>query len=477
MIAKLRTALVAIIIAAIPAAARARDTAPSYATFASHGATLAYTAYGSGPIVVVLAGGPGLNAAYMAPLARIIAADGYRAIVLDQRGTGRSVAAGSVRADLTMRGTVADIDALRVALHQERLTFVTHSFGGGMALAYAAAHPTAVARMILIGSVGTDLAGVEVFGKILMTHLSANERAQYAVAQRANDGAKALDIQLLAEFDDRAKARATIASEPHPFIYPKISDAIYTDFAQNYHVASALRRVRAHVTLLTGSDDAARAMEPTLRQTFPNATRAYVPHSGHWPWIENVPFFDRALRTALYRELAVRACSDTQSIACVKSRGTKHVLARSMLERARHAKLFFGEYMPNIVETAVAAGTFKTLVAAVTAAGLADTLSSPGPFTVFAPSDDAFAKLPAGTVEALLADIPKLKKILTYHVVSGDVRAADVAKLHEAKTVEGSNVHIHANGGVKINESNVTTADIACSNGVIHVVDAVLLPK
>ena len=148
-----------------------------------------------------------------------------------------------------------------------------------------------------------------------------------------------------------------------------------------------------------------------------------------------------------------------------------------MLGRARHANPFSGEYMSNIVETAVAAGTFKTLVAAVTAAGLADTLSSPGPFTVFAPNDEAFAKLPAGTVDALLADIPKLTKILTYHVVSGDVRATDVAKLHEAKTVEGSNVHIHANGGVKINESNVITADIACSNGVIHVVDAVLLPK
>ena len=134
-------------------------------------------------------------------------------------------------------------------------------------------------------------------------------------------------------------------------------------------------------------------------------------------------------------------------------------------------------HMPNIVETAVAAGSFKTLVAAVTAAGLADTLSSPGPFTVFAPNDEAFAKLPAGTVEALLADIPKLKKILTYHVVSGDVRAADVTKLKEAKTVEGSMVHVHVNGGVKINESNIVTADIACDNGVIHVIDAVLLPK
>ena len=132
--------------------------------------------------------------------------------------------------------------------------------------------------------------------------------------------------------------------------------------------------------------------------------------------------------------------------------------------------------MANIVETAKSAGTFNTLVAAVTAAGLADTLSSPGPFTVFAPNDAAFAKLPAGTVESLLADIPKLTKILTYHVVSGDVRAADVVKLHEAKTVEGSAVHIPANGTVKVNEATVIATDIACDNGVIHVIDTVLIP-
>jgi uncharacterized surface protein with fasciclin (FAS1) repeats len=133
--------------------------------------------------------------------------------------------------------------------------------------------------------------------------------------------------------------------------------------------------------------------------------------------------------------------------------------------------------MPNIVQTAVQAGTFKTLTAAVTAAGLADTLSGPGPFTVFAPNDEAFAKLPAGTVDALLADIPKLTKILTYHVVAGNIKAADVVKLHDAKTVEGTNLHIHANGGVKINDSNVIATDIACENGVIHVIDTVLLPN
>ena len=105
--------------------------------------------------------------------------------------------------------------------------------------------------------------------------------------------------------------------------------------------------------------------------------------------------------------------------------------------------------MADIVDTAVSAGSFTTLVAAVQAAGLVDTLKGAGPFTVFAPTDEAFAKLPAGTVEALLNDIPKLTKILTYHVVSGKVLAADVVKLTSAKTVEGSEVKIDASNGVK----------------------------
>lgn len=133
--------------------------------------------------------------------------------------------------------------------------------------------------------------------------------------------------------------------------------------------------------------------------------------------------------------------------------------------------------MSDIVDTAIQAGSFSTLVSAVKAAGLVDTLKGEGPFTVFAPTDEAFAKLPAGTVEGLLQDIPKLKKILTYHVVSGKVMAADVVKLKSAKTVEGSEVKIDAsNGGVKINNASVATPDVAADNGVIHVIDTVLLP-
>jgi len=135
--------------------------------------------------------------------------------------------------------------------------------------------------------------------------------------------------------------------------------------------------------------------------------------------------------------------------------------------------------MHNIIDTAVAAGNFKTLAAALTAAGLVDTLTGTGPFTVFAPTDEAFAKLPDGTVEKLLKDVPKLKAILTYHVVSGKVMAADVMKLDgkSAKTVNGAELNIGTQGGVKLNSNvHVTKTDIECSNGVIHVVDAVLMP-
>jgi uncharacterized surface protein with fasciclin (FAS1) repeats len=133
--------------------------------------------------------------------------------------------------------------------------------------------------------------------------------------------------------------------------------------------------------------------------------------------------------------------------------------------------------MADIVDVAVSAGTFKTLVAAVKAAGLVETLKGKGPFTVFAPNDDAFAKLPKGTVEGLLADLPKLKSILTYHVVAGRVTAADVMKLTTAKTVQGQSVTFQTNGGVKVNGANVVTADVQADNGIIHVIDTVILPK
>jgi len=134
----------------------------------------------------------------------------------------------------------------------------------------------------------------------------------------------------------------------------------------------------------------------------------------------------------------------------------------------------------DIVDTAVAAGSFKTLAAALQAADLVDTLKGKGPFTVFAPTDQAFAKLPAGTLDDLLKpeNKAKLAAILTYHVVPGTVMATQAAKLPSAKTVNGASLTIHAMGGkVMVDNATITKTDIACSNGVIHVVDTVLLPK
>ncbi len=134
----------------------------------------------------------------------------------------------------------------------------------------------------------------------------------------------------------------------------------------------------------------------------------------------------------------------------------------------------------DIVETAVAAGSFTTLAKALAAADLVQTLKGPGPFTVFAPTDEAFAKLPAGTLESLLqpANKAKLQRILTYHVVPGTVRAADVVKLNAARAVSGDTIMIATqNGAVTVDSAKVVKTDIAASNGVIHVIDTVILPK
>ncbi|MFX1540556.1 MAG: fasciclin domain-containing protein [Promethearchaeota archaeon] len=133
--------------------------------------------------------------------------------------------------------------------------------------------------------------------------------------------------------------------------------------------------------------------------------------------------------------------------------------------------------MENIVKIAKDAGQFNTLLTAATAAGLAETLSNDGPFTVFAPTDDAFSALPEGTVEALLKDTEKLKTILLYHVVAGKYKAEDVVSKDAIKTVQGQSIHIDASDGVKVDDAHVIKADIEAENGVIHIIDKVILPN
>ena len=133
--------------------------------------------------------------------------------------------------------------------------------------------------------------------------------------------------------------------------------------------------------------------------------------------------------------------------------------------------------MPDIVDIAVGAGSFQTLVTAVQVANLVDALKSPGPFTVFAPNDDAFAKLPPGTITTLVQNVPQLTRILMFHVVSGKFMKADLAKLGFVTSLEGSPIKIDCSDGFEVKNATVVAADIEADNGVIHVIDTVLLPS
>jgi uncharacterized surface protein with fasciclin (FAS1) repeats len=172
-------------------------------------------------------------------------------------------------------------------------------------------------------------------------------------------------------------------------------------------------------------------------------------------------------------------CMKEERLLDVRSRFTKAVAAMAI------ATILIGgaalstraDSDKDIVDTAVAAGSFNTLAKALSQAGLVDTLKGAGPFTVFAPTDEAFAKLPAGTLEALLKDKEKLTAVLTYHVVPGKLMAAEVVKLQSAKTVEGQDVMISIMGGVMVNDAHVVKTDIVATNGVIHVIDKVILPN
>ncbi|MFN9472587.1 fasciclin domain-containing protein [Acidovorax sp.] len=151
-------------------------------------------------------------------------------------------------------------------------------------------------------------------------------------------------------------------------------------------------------------------------------------------------------------------------------------MKKTLVALALTAGATFGAMAQDIVDTAVKAGNFKTLVAAVQAAGLVDTLKGPGPFTVFAPTDEAFAKIPKATLDGLLKDKAALTKVLTYHVVPGKVMAKDV-KAGKVKTVQGQEITVSTNMGVMVDQSKVIATDVAASNGVIHAIDTVMMPK
>lgn len=151
-------------------------------------------------------------------------------------------------------------------------------------------------------------------------------------------------------------------------------------------------------------------------------------------------------------------------------------MKKTLIALALSVGASFAVHAKDIVDTAVSAGNFKTLATALQAAGLVDTLKGPGPFTVFAPTDEAFAKIPKAQLDALLKDKAKLTAVLTYHVVPGKVLAKDV-KAGSVKTVQGSALTVSTGSGVKVDSANVTATDILADNGVIHVIDSVVMPK
>jgi uncharacterized surface protein with fasciclin (FAS1) repeats len=155
---------------------------------------------------------------------------------------------------------------------------------------------------------------------------------------------------------------------------------------------------------------------------------------------------------------------------------SENMMKKTLIASLLSIGMAFSAQAKDIVDTAVAAGNFKTLATALTAAGLVDTLKGKGPFTVFAPTDEAFAKVPKADLDALLKDKAKLTSVLTYHVVAGKVMAADV-KAGKVKTVQGSELTVTTMGGVKVDNANVIKTDIVADNGVIHVIDAVVIPK
>ncbi len=265
---------------------------------ASDGAHLSYRYFGSGPIVIVVAGGPGLDAEYMRPVAEDIAADGYRAVLPDLRGTGYSRDAGKSLDFMSETGSVADLESLRQSLQADRVILVGHSFGGAMVQAYASAHPDRVARLILVDSTGTDLkpAPDEALAQAWMKRLSPQEKADYAAARARGDIEAAIRIKFHATITDPARADAFIAALK-PQADPVASARISADYRANYHVTRY--DPDFPVTIIYGENDWIRAWQSQMSVVYPKATIDLIPDAGHFSWIDQPALFASLIAAAL----------------------------------------------------------------------------------------------------------------------------------------------------------------------------------
>jgi len=258
---------------------------PNLRTYATSCKPLAYQEYGKGKPIVLLAGGPGMNPAYMAPVAEMLASGGRRVLLLHQRGTGKSADAISCRDRVNLAGDIADLEALRTHLKLEKLTIAGHSWGGMLAMAYAQKHPDRVASLLLVDTGPMDHSAYPTEEAAVRARLTPAERT---ALKKARNGAQTETIERNAFFADAGNAKRLLESIPsgEPLWYESIGDFVGPDL-NTFDVIQGMRTLKAPVTLVFGRVDPGFFIVGQIREVQPNSKLIVVEHAGHYPWLED----------------------------------------------------------------------------------------------------------------------------------------------------------------------------------------------
>jgi proline iminopeptidase len=259
---------------------------------------LTYRSCGTGAAVILLPGGPGLDAEYMLAVATAVTADGRQAVLIEQRGTGRSRSAIGDGRHLTVVGSVEDVDAVRRDLDVAHVTLVGHSFGGAIAQAYAAAHPDHVDRLVLMDSVGPNLQPSKTPLDSWRSRLPRAELAAFDAARARGDRLAAMKIKFLGSFYHRRRGLTFVRNLKDAEFHPDVAP-LADDYARNFDVKVSAGRVHFPVIIMSGEIDWIRGYEPALRAAYANSRLILIPHAGHFPWVDAPKATRRALRSAL----------------------------------------------------------------------------------------------------------------------------------------------------------------------------------
>jgi proline iminopeptidase len=270
-------------------------------TFRACDSSLAYDVYGSGRTVVLLGGGPGMNPAYMAPVAQMLAEDGVRVVLFAQRGTGRSAAAISCRKRMNLTGAVADLEDLRVHLKLRRLTLAGHSWGGMLSMAYTQAHPDCVAGLLLIDTGPMSKTAFAAEDAVVQNRLTAEERSALLRAERAKEDEPHLEeIARGADFADRANEGRLTQSIPkgEPLFYGAVSELLGADLGR-WDVSEGMRKTHVPLALVFGRQDPGFFIAGQMREVQPQSKLMVIEKAGHYPWLENQSATADALKSSI----------------------------------------------------------------------------------------------------------------------------------------------------------------------------------